>query len=74
MANTVYRVTWWPTEDAPDRMVINTERRTQDVVITPMYETTFGDIPKIIAVSRSGRPSDAQYVHVFAAVQIEGAM
>jgi hypothetical protein len=74
MDKTTYRVTWWPTENAPEGMKINTKRRHQDVLITPEYETTFEDIRKIIAVSRSGRPSDAQYVHVFAVVQIEGAM
>lgn len=74
MNKTTYRVTWWPTDDAPESMKINTKRRTQDVMITPEYETTFEDIRKIIAVSRSGNPSNTRYVHVFAAIQIEGAM
>jgi hypothetical protein len=74
MDKTVYRVTWWPTEDAPESMKITTKRRTQDVVITPEYETTFEDIRKIVAVYRSGNADNARFVHVFAAVQIEGAM
>lgn len=74
MDKTTYRVTWWPTDNAPESMKIKEKRRYQDVMITPEYETTFEDIRKIIAVRRSGDPSNAQYVHVFAVVQIEGAM
>lgn len=70
MEFTVYRVTWWPTDDAPDAMKINTKRRTQDVKIIN-GETTFADIPKILAVHRSGNPNNAPFVHVFAAIQIE---
>lgn len=70
MADTTYRVTWWPTDDAPDGMKINTKRRTQDVKIIEDY-STFEDLRKIIAVQRSGNPSNAQYVHVFAAISIE---
>lgn len=73
MADTVYRVTWWPTEDAPDGMKLTVKRRYQDVKIIE-GETTFEDIRKIIAVFRSGNPNNARYVHVFAVVQIEGAM
>lgn len=73
MNKTTYRVTWWPTEDAPESMAIKEKRRHQDVMIVE-GETSFADIPKIIAVARSGRPANAEYVHVFAAVQIEGAM
>lgn len=71
--STVYRVTWWPTDDAPDSMKINTDRRTADVKIIEGY-STFEDIRKIIAVTRSGSANNAQFVHVFTAVQIEGAM
>lgn len=74
MDKTTYRVTWWPTTDAPESMHMNVKRVHQDVMITPEYETTFEDIRKIIAVRRSGNADNAQYVHVFAVVQIEGAM
>lgn len=71
MEKITYRVTWWPTEDAPESMKINTKRRTQDVLITPEYGTTFADIPRVIAARRSGNPSYSKYVHVFAAIQVE---
>lgn len=75
MEKITYRVTWWPTDDAPASMDAggNQRRRTTDVMIVK-GETTFADIPKIIAVRRSGNPSNAQFVHVFAVIQIEGAM
>lgn len=72
--STVYRVTWWPTDDAPASMAgRNQTRRHTDVKIIEGY-STFEDIRKIIAVTRSGSANNAQFVHVFAAVQIEGAM
>lgn len=68
---TAYRVTWWPTKDAPESMRIKNQRRTQDVRIDPTYETTFEDVRKIIAVSRSGNADNARFVHVFALFLIE---
>lgn len=62
----IYEV-WWTT--ATDAQVANslTYRAARtDVNIIPGY-TTVDDIPQIIAVSRTGRQSDAAFVNVISA-------
>ena len=67
MSHTVFRVVWSPTDDtqeiAKQGPGLKINRMTTNVRIIDGY-TTEADIPKIIAVSRTGRPSDAQFVNI----------
>lgn len=72
---TRYRVKWAPTDptskiaDAGPGLRVN--HMTTTVKIIEGY-TTEADIPKIIAVNRTGRPSDAEYVNIISTEIIEG--